>query len=131
MLKGRTLITRTNRPCPRGLQLVSVPDSFNLRKPESMHLLSLTSAVEATATTLIDGGIRRGTDVLKALALGARCVFIGRPAMYGLAVGGEAGAARAIELLWREIDVDLALLGCPDIALLNPGHLVREDRLPC
>ncbi|UUZ62167.1 alpha-hydroxy-acid oxidizing protein [Polaromonas sp. P1-6] len=81
-------------------------------------------------TVLLDGGIRRGTDALKALALGAQCVFIGRPAMYGLAVGGKAGAARALELLRREIDVDLALLGCPDVTLLNPDYLTREDPLP-
>jgi L-lactate dehydrogenase (cytochrome) len=80
-------------------------------------------------TVMLDGGVRRGTDVLKALALGARCVFVGRPAMYGLAVGGEAGAARALELLRREIDVDLALLGCPDVAGLNPDYLTPEN--PC
>jgi L-lactate dehydrogenase (cytochrome) len=81
-------------------------------------------------TVMMDGGIRRGTDVLKALALGARCVFIGRPAMYGLAVGGEGGATHALALLRREIDVNLALLGCPDVRRLGPDYLVREDRLP-
>ncbi|MBS0335619.1 MAG: alpha-hydroxy-acid oxidizing protein [Proteobacteria bacterium] len=72
---------------------------------------------------MLDGGIRRGTDVLKALALGARLVFVGRPAMYGLAVGGEAGVAHALGLLRREIDTDLALLGCPDVRLLSPEYL--------
>ncbi|MES2186599.1 MAG: alpha-hydroxy acid oxidase [Pseudomonadota bacterium] len=79
---------------------------------------------------MLDGGVRRGTDVLKALALGAHCVFVGRPAMYGLACGGEAGVAHALGLLRREIDVDLALLGCPDAGLLDAGYLVRDDRLP-
>ena len=75
---------------------------------------------------LLDGGVRRGTDVLKALALGAKAVFVGRPAMYGLAVGGQAGVAHALELLRREIDVDLALLGCPDVTALTSDYLARE-----
>lgn len=81
-------------------------------------------------TVLLDGGVRRGTDVLKALALGAHGVFVGRPAMYGLAAGGEAGAAHTLALLRREIDGDLALLGCPDVRQLGPDWLVRDDRLP-
>jgi L-lactate dehydrogenase (cytochrome) len=87
-------------------------------------------AAAPNLSVLMDGGIRRGTDVLKALALGARFVFIGRPAMYGLAVGGERGAAHVLALLRREIDADLALLGCPDVRMLGPDYLVREDRLP-
>lgn len=79
---------------------------------------------------MLDGGVRRGTDVLKALALGAHCVFVGRPAMYGLAVGGQAGAAHALNLLRREIDVDLALLGCPDVALLAPEYLAATAPPP-
>jgi L-lactate dehydrogenase (cytochrome) len=74
--------------------------------------------------------VRRGTDVLKALALGARCVFVGRPAMYGLAAGGQAGAVKALDLLRREIDTDLALLGCPDVRQLNPHYLIRDGDLP-
>ena len=81
-------------------------------------------------TVLLDGGVRRGTDVLKALALGAHGVFVGRPAMYGLAVAGEAGVARALTLLRREIDVDQALLGCADVRELGPDWLVHESRLP-
>ncbi|CAM3939347.1 (S)-mandelate dehydrogenase [Bordetella tumbae] len=78
-------------------------------------------------TVLLDGGVRRGTDVLKAVALGAHAAFIGRPAMYGLAADGQRGVAQALALLTREIDVDLALLGCPDIADLNPAYLCRAD----
>jgi 4-hydroxymandelate oxidase len=61
---------------------------------------------------LMDGGIRRGTDVLIALALGARAVLLGRPVLWGLAVGGEAGAARVLALLRDEVDLALALTGC-------------------
>jgi L-lactate dehydrogenase (cytochrome) len=74
-------------------------------------------------TVMIDSGFRRGTDVLKALALGARFVFVGRAAMYGLAVAGERGVTHALTLLQREIDLNLALLGCPDTALLSPEFL--------
>jgi 4-hydroxymandelate oxidase len=62
---------------------------------------------------LVDGGIRRGTDVLKALALGARAVMIGRPVLWGLAVGGEAGVRRVLKLLLADIDIALALAGAP------------------
>lgn len=66
-------------------------------------------------------------DVLKALALGADAVMIGRAGLYGLAAGGEAGACRAIEILRSEIDRGLGLLGCPDIATLGPAY-VSMDR---
>jgi L-lactate dehydrogenase (cytochrome) len=72
---------------------------------------------------MIDSGFRRGTDVIKALALGAQFVFVGRPVMYGLAVAGQAGAAHALALLQKEIDLNLALLGCPDSADLSRDFL--------
>jgi isopentenyl diphosphate isomerase/L-lactate dehydrogenase-like FMN-dependent dehydrogenase len=62
---------------------------------------------------LVDGGIRRGSDVVKALALGASAVMIGRPALWGLAVGGAAGVRRVFEILLAELDNALALVGCP------------------
>ena len=64
----------------------------------------------------VDGGVRRGTDVLKALALGARAVLIGRPYLWGLAVDGEAGVARVIELLRSELERSMTLAGCARIA---------------
>lgn len=93
----------------------------------AMATLDALPAIAAAApglTLLLDGGVRRGTDVLKALALGAHAVLVGRPAIYGLAAGGQAGVAHALALLKREIDVDLALLGCPDVRELNRDYLV-------
>lgn len=73
---------------------------------------------------MLDGGVRRGTDVLKALCLGARCVFAGRPFGYAAAVAGEAGVRHAIGLLATEIRRDLAMLGATSVAELGPQWLV-------
>jgi (S)-mandelate dehydrogenase len=79
---------------------------------------------------MLDGGFRRGTDVVKALALGARAVLLGRATLYGLAAGGGAGAARALDILRAEIDRTLALVGCPSVEKLSPALLVRRKPLP-
>jgi isopentenyl diphosphate isomerase/L-lactate dehydrogenase-like FMN-dependent dehydrogenase len=88
-------------------------------------LAEVVDAVAGRVEVLVDGGIRRGTDVLKALALGARAVLVGRPPLWGLAAGGEAGAAHVLELLQAEIAVSLALLGCPTPADVHAGHVGR------
>jgi L-lactate dehydrogenase (cytochrome) len=74
---------------------------------------------------LFDSGIRRGTDVLKALALGAKFVFLGRPFGYAASVGGEAGVHHAIRILATEIDRDMAMLGIRNLGELRPSHLRR------
>ncbi|MGH8217897.1 MAG: alpha-hydroxy acid oxidase [Steroidobacteraceae bacterium] len=76
---------------------------------------------------IVDGGFRRGTDVIKALALGARSVMVGRATLYGLIAAGEQGARRALEILTGEIDRTLGLLGCCSIGELGP-HLLRGLR---
>jgi L-lactate dehydrogenase (cytochrome) len=78
---------------------------------------------------MLDGGIRRGTDVAKALALGAQAVFVGRPFNYAAAVDGEAGVAAAIGLLRAELDRNLAMLGATSCTELGPQHLV-DRRAP-
>jgi isopentenyl diphosphate isomerase/L-lactate dehydrogenase-like FMN-dependent dehydrogenase len=65
---------------------------------------------------LVDGGVRRGTDILRALALGAQAVCIGRPVLWGLATAGEQGIERVLEILKQELDVTLALAGCAGVA---------------
>jgi L-lactate dehydrogenase (cytochrome) len=67
-------------------------------------------------TVMMDSGIRRGTDVLKALALGAKFVFVGRPFLYAAAIGGDVGVKHAIKLLKDEVDRDMALLGVNKLA---------------
>ncbi|CAN5687078.1 alpha-hydroxy-acid oxidizing protein [soil metagenome] len=84
-------------------------------------LPDVVAAVGDKLEVLIDGGFRRGTDIVKALALGARAVVLGRAALYGLAAGGEAGAVRTLEILRAEIDRTMALLGARTISDLSPS----------
>jgi 4-hydroxymandelate oxidase len=79
----------------------------------------VVEAVAGRAEVLVDGGIRRGSDILKALALGARAVLIGRPYLWGLAVAGQAGVEHLIEILREELDLAMALAGRPTIASID------------
>jgi (S)-mandelate dehydrogenase len=88
-------------------------------------LPEVAAAVGGRMPILIDGGVRRGTDVIKALALGAQGVMLGRATLYGLAAGGEAGVARALEMLCTETDRTLGLLGCNSVSELGPVHVRR------
>jgi 4-hydroxymandelate oxidase len=84
--------------------------------PTIRALPEVAEAVGDRAVVMVDGGIQRGTDVVKALALGAKAVQIGRPTLWGLAVGGQAGVERVLELLKLEFDLAMALCGCASIA---------------
>ena len=87
------------------------------RSPASIEVLEEVVAASAgRAEVYLDGGVRRGTDVLIALGLGARAVFVGRPLLFALAAGGEDGVARAFELMQSELETDMALLGAPSLA---------------
>jgi isopentenyl diphosphate isomerase/L-lactate dehydrogenase-like FMN-dependent dehydrogenase len=86
-------------------------------------LPEVVEAVAGRAAVLVDGGIRRGVDVAIALALGADAVLVGRPALWGLAAGGEAGTRRVLELLRDELELVLALCGCTSPAGLGPDHV--------
>lgn len=100
-----------------GRQLDTSPPTIDL-------LPSLVEAVGGRAEVILDGGIRRGTDIIKALALGAKAVAIGRAYLWGLAAAGEAGVAKSIAILEAELIRTMALLGSPTIAQLAP-RLVR------
>jgi L-lactate dehydrogenase (cytochrome)/(S)-mandelate dehydrogenase len=90
-------------------------------------LPAVAAAVGDRLEILLDGGVRRGTDVVKALALGARAVMIGRPYIYGLAVGGEAGVAKVLEILRDELALAMVLLGVQRPDQLDPSVLVPRD----
>jgi 4-hydroxymandelate oxidase len=91
-------------------------------------LPAVVEAVGDRIDVLVDGGIRRGTDVLKALALGARAVMVGRPVIWGLAVDGESGVQSVLELILAEFDVALALAGVPRASALDPTCVEPRGR---
>ncbi len=86
-------------------------------------LPEVVSAVGGQVEVLQDGGIRRGSDVVKALCLGARAVLVGRAYAYGLGAGGEAGVAKAIAILRADLVRTLKLLGCPSVAQLDGSYV--------
>ena len=90
-----------------------------------LRVLRLVTAEAGDMTVMMDSGIRRGTDVLKAMALGAKFVFVGRPFNYAASIAGEAGALHAAEILRGEVDRNMALLGVNSFAELGPGRLMR------
>jgi L-lactate dehydrogenase (cytochrome) len=100
-----------------GRQLDTAPATIDVLEP-------IVQAVADRAQVILDGGIRRGTDIVKALALGARAVGIGRAYLYGLAAAGQAGVARAIALLGEELRRDLALMGYSDIQSIRRDSVI-------
>lgn len=89
-------------------------------------LPEIVEAVNGRTEILMDGGVRRGSDIVKALCLGARAVLIGRAYAYGLAAAGQAGVARALEILKADVDRTLRLLGCPSVKSLDATYLQRS-----
>lgn len=104
-----------------GRQLDGTPATIDI-------LPSVVAAVGDRTEVLMDGGIRRGVDVIRALALGARAVMIGRPYWWGLAAGGQAGVTAVLEALRGELDNAMALLGTPTIASIGPEVLSPRER---
>lgn len=90
-------------------------------------LAEVVEAVDGRAEVLVDGGIRRGVDILKALALGAKAVMLGRPVLWALAAAGEAGVSHVIKLLREELDVAMALSGCATLQDIDSSLLVCKQ----
>lgn len=102
-----------------GRQLDAAPSTISV-------LQGIVQSVEDRIPVFIDSGFRRGSDVVKALSLGARGVFVGRPAVWGLAAKGEAGAREALGLIGTEIERTLTLMGAAGIHDLGPDHVTRS-----
>jgi L-lactate dehydrogenase (cytochrome) len=88
-------------------------------------LPAVADAVGATIPVMMDGGVRRGSDVLKAIALGAAFVFVGRPFVYAAAIGGEAGVSHAINILSTEVSRNMGLLGMNTLQDMHADRLLR------
>jgi len=91
--------------------------------PTARALPEVAEAVAGRAPVLVDGGIRRGVDVLRALAMGADVVCLGRPVLWGLATAGQEGVEAVLSMLGEELDLAMALAGCPTLAHLTPDLL--------
>lgn len=101
-------------------QLDSVPATIEA-------LPEITNAVGSKLVVMMDGGIRNGTDVFKAIALGAQLVFIGRPVIYGLAVNGQSGVESIFDIIKQELDVAMALNGVISIKDINQDYVVHKS----
>ncbi|KAK9280908.1 hypothetical protein L1049_003799 [Liquidambar formosana] len=96
--------------------------------PASISVLEeVVHAVTGKVPVLFDGGVRRGTDIFKALSLGAQAVLVGRPVIYGLAAKGEYGVKRVVDMLKDELELSMALSGCPSVKDITRSH-VRTER---
>jgi 4-hydroxymandelate oxidase len=131
LLKGVLHPADAVRAIEYGIRAILVSNHGGRQLDNAVAALdALPAVVEAVAgrvEVLVDGGVRRGTDVLKALALGARAVLIGRPIHWGLAVGGEAGVRHVLDLLRAELALDLMLCGVASPAEVNRSLIVPVD----
>jgi len=128
VLKGVLAPEDATLACRAGVDALIVSNHGGRQLDGAIAALDALPAIRAEAgsmTVLLDSGVRRGGDVLKALALGADLVFLGRPFLWAAVVGGQAGVTHAIELLRSEVLRDMALLGCKDLAVL-PQRVLRD-----
>lgn len=127
VMKGVLTAEDARRAIDEGVAAISVSNHGGRQLdgvPASLRALpEVVEAVKGRLEVWMDGGIRRGTDIVKALCLGANAVLCGRAYAYGLAAGGEAGVDRAIEILKTDLERTLRLLGCASVADLNRSYV--------
>lgn len=133
IIKGLLTVEDCVRAVEIGADAVAISNHGGRQLDWAVAPLDLLPAVRRAVgdrlTILVDGAMRRGTDLIKALALGADGVFVGRAVLYGVAAGGKAGAKRGLDILREEMVRDLGLLGVPSLAELSPRLLVRSTQL--
>ncbi len=133
IIKGLLTVEDCVRAAEIGADAVAISNHGGRQLDWAVAPLDLLPAVRQALggriTILVDGGMRRGTDIIKALALGADAVFVGRAVLYGVAAAGRKGAKRALDILREELDRDLGLLGVRSVDELNPRLLVRASEL--
>ncbi|MBA3245628.1 MAG: alpha-hydroxy-acid oxidizing protein [Actinobacteria bacterium] len=129
VVKGIQTAEDAHLACEHGASAIVVSNhggrQLDAVAPTAELLPECVDAVGGRIEVYVDGGIRRGADVVAALALGARAVLVGRPVLWGLAHGGETGATRVLELLRDEIELALALCGCASPEAVTPAHVSR------
>jgi L-lactate dehydrogenase (cytochrome) len=127
VVKGVLTADDARRAVDQGAAAISVSNhggrQLDCVQSSLRALPEIVAAVQGQTEILMDGGIRRGTDIAKALALGARAVLCGRAYAYGLAAAGEAGVNRAIEILRADLDRTLRLLGCASVTDLDRSYV--------
>ena len=127
VIKGVLTADDARRAVDEGVAAISVSNHGGRQLdglPASLRALpEVVEAVQGRIEVLMDGGIRRGTDIVKAICMGARAVLCGRAYAYGLAAAGEAGVDRAIEILRTDLERTLRLLGCPSVANLDRSYV--------
>ncbi|PUE07155.1 alpha-hydroxy-acid oxidizing enzyme [Limnohabitans sp. T6-5] len=111
-----------------GRTLDTLPDTAHLLAPIAVAVRCQNTATNHTMNILVDGGIRRGTDIFKALALGADAVLLGRPAVFGLAHAGAQGVAHVLRLLRDEFEMTLALCGCAQVQDIHLNHVAALEQ---
>jgi isopentenyl diphosphate isomerase/L-lactate dehydrogenase-like FMN-dependent dehydrogenase len=131
LLKGVLHSDDARRACDAGINGVIVSNHGGRQVDGSISSLAALPEIVATVgdqmTVLFDSGIRTGSDVIKALALGAKAVLLGRPYVYGLGLGGEDGVRHVLRSLLAELDLSMALSGCSRIDQLGP-EILRPSR---
>jgi (S)-mandelate dehydrogenase len=138
IIKGLLFVDDIERAAEIGADAVAISNHGGRQLDWSMAPLDLLPAARKAVgnriAILVDGGMRRGTDIAKAMMLGADAVLIGRAALYGVAAAGRAGVKRSLDILHEELDRDLGLLGAASLAGINRRLLVRHgaerDLLP-
>jgi len=127
VVKGVLTADDARRAVDEGAAAISVSNHGGRQLdglPASVRALpEVVKAVNGQTEVLMDGGVRRGTDIVKAICMGARAVLCGRAYAYGLAAAGEAGVTRAIEILRTDLERTLRLLGCPSVAALDRSYV--------
>ncbi|HXH22402.1 MAG TPA: alpha-hydroxy acid oxidase [Dehalococcoidia bacterium] len=135
MVKGVLTGDDARRAVDEGAAAISVSNHGGRQLdgvPAALRALpEVVAAVNGQVDVLMDGGVRRGTDIVKAICLGARAVLCGRAYAYGLAAAGDAGVARAIEILQADLDRTLRLLGCPSVAALDRSYVNLPKSWSC
>jgi len=131
VVKGLLTVEDARRAVEVGADAIVVSNhgarNFDSAPPPVAMLPEIAAAVGREIEVLVDGGIRQGSDIAKALALGARAVLVGRPTLYGTAVAGRDGAAHVLAILREELLYTMAMLGRPTVAGIGPDVLLAPD----